>query len=232
MADLTKKIIPLILSQLKRKRSWALLLSLAGSVAAAIGVSNSTLDRFWTEPRDLLVDRVVAARDAQHDAAEEFADALTEFKAVVDLPESGLEKRYRRLSSAFERSEEAAGDISRRVDRVVNASNRLLSEWKDELSDYHDERLKGLAEQQFDKTRLHAERLIAAMRASEADMEPVLAAFRDQVLYLKHNLNLSAISSLEGEARVIETDVEALIAEMNRSIAEADAFLKTMAEAG
>lgn len=232
MADLTKKIIPLIVSQLKRKRSWALLLSLAGSIAAAIGVSNSTLDRFWTEPRDLLVDRVVAARDAQHDAAEEFADALTEFKAVVDLPESGLEKRYRRLSSAFERSEEAAGDISRRVDRVVNASNRLLSEWKDELSDYHDERLKGLAEQQFDKTRLHAERLIAAMRASEADMEPVLAAFRDQVLYLKHNLNLSAISSLEGEARVIETDVEALIAEMNRSIAEADAFLKTMAEAG
>lgn len=232
MADLTKKIIPLIVSQLKRKRSWALLLSLAGSIAAAIGVSNSTLDRFWTEPRDLLVDRVVAARDAQHDAAEEFADALTEFKAVVDLPESGLEKRYRRLSSAFERSEEAAGDISRRVDRVVNASNRLLSEWKDELSDYHDERLKGLAEQQFDKTRLHAERLIAAMRASEADMEPVLAAFRDQVLYLKHNLNLSAISSLEGEARVIEIDVEALIAEMNRSIAEADAFLKTMAEAG
>lgn len=232
MADLSKKIIPLILSQLKRKRSWAVLLSLAGSVAAAIGVSNSTLDRFWKEPRDVLVDRVVAARDAQADAAEEFTDALTEFKAVVELPESGLEKRYRRLNSAFERSEEAAGDIRQRVDRVVKASNRLLSEWKGELSDYHDGRLKALAEQQFDKTRLHAERLIAAMRASEADMEPVLAAFRDQVLYLKHNLNLSAISSLEGEALIIETDVEALIAEMNRSIAEADAFLKTMADAG
>jgi hypothetical protein len=66
------------------------------------------------------------------------------------------------------------------------------------------------------------------MRRSESRMQPVLDTFRDQVLYLKHNLNLSAIASLEGEAAIIETNVDALIEDMNRSIAEADAFLGAM----
>ena len=63
-------------------------------------------------------------------------------------------------------------------------------------------------------------------------MAPVLDAFRDQVLYLKHNLNLSAIAALEGEAAIIESDVDELIAEMQRSIAEADAFISHMLESG
>ncbi len=61
-------------------------------------------------------------------------------------------------------------------------------------------------------------------------MQPVLNSFQDQVLYIKHNLNLSAIAALEGEAIVIESNVDALIADMNRSIAEADAFIKVMLE--
>lgn len=228
MSALLRQILPLLPTLLKKKRSWAALASVALTVAAAQGVLTSDLDRFWKPPRDVLVDRVEDARDAQQDAAEEFADALTEFKAVVGLPESGLERQYNRLNKAFERSEAAAEKISSRIDRVVGASNRLLEEWRDELKQYNNAELKQLAEEQFDQTRDQATRLIATMRDSEARIAPVLDTFRDQVLYLKHNLNLSAIASLEGEAVVIETNVDALIDDMNRSIAEADAFLTQM----
>ena len=57
---------------------------------------------------------------------------------------------------------------------------------------------------------------------------PVLAVFHDRVLFLKHNLNARAIASLGGETDDIEADVSDLIAEMERSIAEADAFIKEM----
>ena len=225
-------MIPVLATMLRNSGAWrGLALAAVLPWLAGCG-SGLDIDRFWKEPRDLLVDRVEDARDAQQDAAETFRDALTEFKAVVGEPDAALAARYERLNAAFERSESAAGDISRRIDRVVSASNRLLDEWRDELDQYNDQALKRIAEQQFDQTRARADRLIEAMRGSEQRMQPVLDAFRDQVLYLKHNLNLSAITSLSNEAAVIETDVDALIDDMNRSIAEAEAFIEAMLDQG
>lgn len=196
------------------------------------GDLSARIDWMWKEPRDLLVDRVEEARDSQHAAAEQFRDALTEFKGVVDLPETGLERQYNKLNAAHKRSQTAADGITKRIDRVVAASNRLLDEWSSELDDYHDPVLRRIAEQQFDQTREHATRLIASMRQIEDRMQPVLASFQDQVLYLKHNLNLSAIAALEGEATIIESDVDILIADMNRAIAEADSFIAIILEQG
>jgi len=232
MNPLVTKIIPLIPMILKKKRSWVMLVALAGAGYFATGSMSTGVDWMWKEPRDVLVDRVEDARDSQHAAAEQFRDALTEFKAVVDLPESDLERQYNKINSAHKRSKAAADDISKRIDRVVDASNRLLEEWRAELSDYNDPAMRRMAEKQFDQTRELATQLTASMRQIEDRMQPVLASFQDQVLYLKHNLNLSAIAALEGEAAVIESNVDILIADMNRSIAEADAFIAVILERG
>ena len=220
-------MVPVIL---KKKRSWVAVAVLFAVGYIATGNLNSGIDWIWKEPRDLLVDRVEAARDSQHDAAEQFQDALSAFKSVVDMPDTDLERQYKKLSAAHKRSQAAAADINKRVDRVVSASNRLLDEWRTELDDYNDPALRKLAETQFDQTREHASRLIASMRQTEQRMQPVLASFQDQVLYLKHNLNFSAIAALEGEASAIESNVDVLIADMNRSIAEADAFIAVILE--
>jgi len=228
MNPLLAKIIPVIPALLKKKSAWATMAVLLVAGYYATGSISTGVDWMWKEPRDLLVDRVEDARDSQRMAAEEFRDALAEFKAVTNLPETELERQYNKLNAAYERSKDAADDINKHVDRVVKASNRLLDEWRLELADYNDPVLRRLAEQQFDQTRDHATRLIASMRQIEDRMLPVLASFQDQVLYLKHNLNLSAISALEGEATIIESNVDILIAEMNRSIAEADAFINVI----
>ncbi len=225
------KIIPLLLALSKKKRSWGAVVLILAVGWFVTGDVATTVDWMWKEPRELLVDRVEDARDTQQEAAEEFRDALAQFKSVVDVPASELERRYKQLDKTFRRTESAAQDVSQRIDRVVKASNRLLEEWRDELGDYNDPALRSRAEAQFDRTRARAEALIAAMRASESRMAPVLDAFRDQVLYLKHNLNLSAIAALDSEAAIIESDVDALINEMQRAIAEADAFIATLATA-
>ena len=63
------------------------------------------------------------------------------------------------------------------------------------------------------------------MKRAESSMEPVLAQFRDQVLYLKHNLNAQAIGALRGETLDIEKEIQRLISDMNASIQEADRFI-------
>lgn len=64
------------------------------------------------------------------------------------------------------------------------------------------------------------------MRRTETRIDPVLRPFRDQVLFLKHNLNAKAIASLRGELVQVESDTDKLIKELEASIAEADKFIK------
>jgi hypothetical protein len=66
------------------------------------------------------------------------------------------------------------------------------------------------------------------MKNAEAKIAPILTVFKDQVMFLKHNLNAQAISSLKGELGNIESDVSVLIAAMEKSINEANAFINTM----
>jgi hypothetical protein len=66
------------------------------------------------------------------------------------------------------------------------------------------------------------------MEQAAARMDPVLDAFRDQVLFLKHNLNAQAISALAGTTRDLQKDISRLIADMEKSIKEADAFIAAM----
>ena len=53
-------------------------------------------------------------------------------------------------------------------------------------------------------------------------------AWRDQVLYLKHNLNARALAAIKGELVKVDAQVDQLVKDMNRSIAEADKFIQSM----
>ncbi len=230
------KILAALLPILMKKRAWLAIAVVAWLALGGTGLSvpsmdfltDMRIDRLWKEPRDVLVDRVEDARDTQQETIEEFQTAMEKFKAVTGFDGGELEAQYNSLNAAYERSADSAAEIGSRIDKVTVAANALLDEWRDELKDYHDARLRRVAERQFDETRARAEKLIASMRAVEQRTEPVLALFRDQVLYLKHNLNARAINALDEERSKVEQDVEVLIAEMQAAIDEANAFIDAL----
>ena len=63
-------------------------------------------------------------------------------------------------------------------------------------------------------------------------MTPVIAAFHDQVTFLKHNLNARAISSLKGTSARMSTDVDVLLTQLDGSMAQADALINSLNAAG
>jgi hypothetical protein len=67
-----------------------------------------------------------------------------------------------------------------------------------------------------------------AMRQTEARMTPVITAFRDQVTFLKHNLNARAIGSLKGTSAKISTDVDVLMISLDASMAQADSLINSL----
>ena len=188
----------------------------------------NALERIGIEKRDVLVDRVEEARDSQNEAKEQFRDALEEFSALVNFDGGDLEDMYNKLSREYERSEDRADEVRDRMDAVHSVATALFDEWEDELDAYADRDLRRESERQLRETRARYEEMLAAMERAERKMAPVLEAFQDQVLFLKHNLNARAVASLEGTVDELETDVDVLIRDMEASIAEADAFIEQM----
>ena len=187
-----------------------------------------TMEGLGIEKRDILVDRVEDARDAQDDASEQFASALEQFRSTVNFDGGDLEKVYDRLNAEYERSVAEAEEVSERIDSVEDVAEDLFKEWELELDQYSRADLRRTSASLLNDTRKRYKQLMSTMRRAERSMEPVLVAFGDQVLVLKHNLNARAIGALRNELDSIERDTANLIAQMQKAIAEANDFIDSM----
>tara|TARA_B110000503_G_scaffold123507_1_gene189178 strand:+ start:779 stop:1423 length:645 start_codon:yes stop_codon:yes gene_type:complete len=178
--------------------------------------------------RDILVGRVEDARDSQADAQAQFASALEQFSVLIDFDGGELQAVYEDLDDEYEASESAAAEVTDRIDAIERVADDLFDEWRDELTQYSNVNLRRDSERKLKDTERRYQQLITSMKRAEKRMTPVLDGLRDNVLYLKHNLNASAIGALQDELGTIEADVSRLIAEMNTAIAESDAFIDSL----
>jgi len=204
----------------------ALLLALSGCST----VYYNAMEKLGQEKRDILVKRVGKARDAQQETQAVFKDALAQFGSVVKFDGGDLQRQYDKLSAELERCESRAEAVHARIADVDRVARDLFREWAGEAKQFQNPEYRRDSEAKLRATRQNYDRLLTAMRGAEAKIDPVLSVFRDQVLYLKHNLNAKALASLQDESAKIETDVQALIKDLSASIAEADRFIQTMVD--
>ncbi|MBW2442418.1 MAG: DUF2959 domain-containing protein [Deltaproteobacteria bacterium] len=197
------------------------LIALLGCSSAYYG----TMEQLGYHKRDLMVNRVESARDAQEEAKEEFESALEKFSSVLQFDGGKLEDKYDQLKSAYDRSNARAETVRDRIESVEDVAEALFEEWEEELNEYANASLRRSSARKLRHTKRQYSQLINAMRRAESKMDPVLTAFHDQVLYLKHNLNAKAIASLQTELGSVEAEVASLIRDMEASIKEADAFI-------
>lgn len=216
-------------------KQWIRLVLGAGLVAtmsACQSMYYSSMEKVGVHKRDIMKSRVEDARESQSEAKEEFKTTLELFSEVVEIKAGDLEKTYNKLNKAYESSEARAEEVRGRIASIESVSKALFKEWEQEIKVINNPTFRRDSEAKLRESRGRYEDMIDAMKSAAEKMDPVLAAFRDQVLYLKHNLNTAAIASIEGEVVKIQDDVSVLIKEMEASIAEADEFLKNWQGSG
>jgi len=216
---------------LHRLVALIVLVAAAASGFACDSIYYKTMRKFGKEKRDILVNRVKDARESQDEAQQQFKSALERFQAIVQTNGGSLEDKYKKLNDELERSEDRASRVKDRINAVRDVSKDLFSEWNDELGKYSDRKLRQESEREMRDTKRRTDALIASMTRAQTRVEPVLKPLRDRVLFLKHNLNARALGALTKELDTVRTDVDELVAHMQRSIAEADAFIQDMDKA-
>lgn len=183
-------------------------------------------EKFGYAKRERLVDNVKDAREEQVEAKQQFANALEEFKSVVNFKGDDLEALYNKLNKAYERSEGQAGEVKEKITGVKRVADALFREWKGEIAEIKgDPSLQQSSQKLYNQTRDNYSQMIERMDRAAATMDPVLQRFKNRVLFIKSNLNAQAIASLAGTEVELGDDIERLIREMEASIAEADRFI-------
>ncbi len=205
-----------------------LLLVAVSLVASCTAAKYNALEKIGIHKRDLLVANVEDTRDAQQEAQEQFQDALERFGTIVQIEETGLKKAYDRLKDEYEDSQDAAEEVSEQIADVERVAEDLFEEWAVENKQYTDANLRRDSESKLKDTQQRYKTMLASMKQAEASMQPVLNTLRDNVLYLKHNLNAQAVGSLQTTFNSLEGDIETLIQQMNQSIERSNAFISQM----
>lgn len=188
----------------------------------------NTLEKMGIPKREVMIHRVEKARETQEEAKQQFSSALEQFQALTNYSGGDLEDVYNRLNDAYQDSLDKANEIRKRIADIEDVSEALFAEWEEEIEQYSSPSLKRNSQLKLAKTKRQYQQLISAMKKAEAKMQPVLAVFKDQVLYLKHNLNVQAIASLKEDLGDIQSDVANLIRAMEKSIDEANQFIQSM----
>ena len=78
------------------------------------------------------------------------------------------------------------------------------------------------------RVRIQYLKLIGAMEGAAEKMDSVLDAFRNQTLFLKHNLNVQASAVLSKTTLGMRSEVDALIQQMSQSVEGTNSFIAKM----
>ena len=147
------------------------LLLLLGLVAGCSSAYYNTMEKLGVHKRDIMVDRVVAARDAQTEAKEQFLTAMEQFRGVVAFQGGDLEREYHKLDATLQESEARAAAVRERISAVEDVSGALFSEWHDEIGQYSSETLRQASQRNYDVTKQKYAQLLKAMKKAEAPVE-------------------------------------------------------------
>ena len=188
-----------------------------------------TMQTLGKEKRDILVQRIKDARKDQEQTKQQLQTTMESFQALTGFQGGSLEKSYKRLDSDYQSANDQAGKLHDKVQSIDQVSNDLFKEWSGEIAQMGDARLKAQDTQLLRSAKTRQATYMRAMRRTEDQIAPVLKAFHDQVLFLKHNLNSRAIGSLKGTTVTLQSDVADLIQSIDASGQEADKLIDSLA---
>lgn len=185
----------------------------------------SAMEKVGVHKRDIMIDRIMDAETSQQAAQQQFKSALEELSSLIHFDGGELEQKYQAVEAQYESSQDAADDVSKRIDKIENVAEALFDEWQSEIELISNPNYRRQSTAKLQETKTRYGSLIRSMHMAEEKMAPILTALQDNALFLKHNLNAKAIGALQGEMQAIERDVDVLIRDMNAAIAQSQQFI-------
>jgi len=135
---------------------------------------------------------------------------------------------YKKLQGEMEKTDKRRTEIITRVDEMKMDADTLFKSWADSTAAIGDADLKKRSEERLTKTKATWAQVGTVGQKASDLYGPVMKAFQDQVTYLGHDLNPSAVASLKPEASKVNQQVQDLGKKIDDTIAAANTAISAL----
>ena len=199
-----------------------LALGLTGCQSAYYG----TLQTVGIEKREILRNRIGDWRDDLQQAKAEVDNAYHLFATVSASEE--LESLYKELDKGATRVAGRVENVTGRTNGAEKIAADIFQEWATGIGEIQNTSLRASSEKRLQTARVRYQSLLDSMRNAEEKMALVGTAFRDRVIFFKHNLTEQAVSDLKTSAEDMRREIQPMNQAIDVATAEADAFVSTL----
>jgi hypothetical protein len=141
-------------------------------------------------------DTIAAIRSTKMQTEE----TLAGYNAIIDGKVPDNRKAYKKLSNDIRKCDNQANKVRANITSMEEVADVYFADWKNSLAAISDPDLRAKSEKRLNETRTNYEGILTAAEKAGAEFKPFLTSLNDQVVFLGHDLNPSAIADLKDEA--------------------------------
>jgi cell division septum initiation protein DivIVA len=167
---------------------------------------------------DRLMSRAENSARAIEDTKGELQRTLEAYNSMFDGSAKNPRRAYQISLRGVERSEKRVGDIQKRLNEMQIEADKYFADWTTSLDAIINQDLRRRSEARRDETRAGYDNIHQAALKAVAEYETFIGNFRDQLMFLGHDLNPSSISSLKEDAGKLNGEAAQLFSEADGSL--------------
>jgi len=132
---------------------------------------------------------------------------------------------YKKLQKEMASTEERRAEIKLHADETSAEAANVFKSWADSAAAISDPALRKRSEDRITNTKASIAQVKAAGQKASDLYAPVMKTLQDQVTYLGHDLNASAVASLKPDAAKLNGQVQELTKQLDDVISSANSTI-------
>jgi chromosome segregation ATPase len=175
-----------------------------------------------------LAKKTEASAKAITEARQQIQKTLDVYNALVEGNVEDTKKAYGNLQKEMDRSDDRVEDVRKRVDEMNVEADKYFADWTTNLDGITSPDLRARSEERLQDARKRYAQILATTGKAGDRFASFMQNLRDQVTYLGHDLNPSALASLKGDATKLNTAAESLFSKIDSAIKEATSYATSL----
>jgi len=158
------------------------------------------------------IDRVYVEAEMSKEAAHAALDGLD---VIVEADYADPVVAYQEFVDSIEASEKQAESLRDVYEPMQDAAEKLFKQWSKDLEEFSSLSMRQRSQSRLLKTRQRYDMIVAAVEPALMSYDQLNQSLRDHALFLGHDLNPEAVTTIEADAEELGKQVEALDAQFD-----------------
>jgi hypothetical protein len=210
-------------------------MKLSGCVRIVVVAAAGAALAPWVRAQDEGVKQVESLVKASGSTVQAIAETKIQLMKTMDVYNALMaedakdrKKLYKDLQKEMDTTEKRRAEIARRSTAMSTEAQTLFKSWETSAAAIESENLRKRSEERLAKTKASYQEVAKVGDKATQIYEPVMKTLNDQVKYLGHDLNPSAVKSLKPDADKLNARVQDLTKAIDDTITAANGRIGAM----